>query len=150
MIAKRIDMREASKSRATRLAEYVMSEMDKAGRVADVFTVNCISDDALLAAKEIEICQARNTRAKDDKTYHLLLSSPIELTTLWDKQRELMRAASEAGKVTLPPFLCRSWNGTGAAEEVAARQGAGSQFPNSIENAREGKNAVTTASYRNP
>ncbi len=67
-----------------------------------------------------------------------------------DKQRELMRAASEAGKVTLPPFLCRSWNGTGAAEEVAARQGAGSQFPNSIENAREGKNAVTTASYRNP
>ncbi len=31
MIAKRIDMRESSKSRATRLAEYVMSEMDRAG-----------------------------------------------------------------------------------------------------------------------
>ena len=76
MIAKRIDMRHASKSRATRLAKYVTSELERAGRVADVFTVNCISDDALLAAKEIEIRQARNTRTKDDKTYHLLRSFP--------------------------------------------------------------------------
>ena len=76
MIAKRIDMRDASKSRATRLARYVTDELERAGRVAGVFTVNCISDDVLLAAKEIEICQARNTRTKDDKTYHLLLSFP--------------------------------------------------------------------------
>jgi nucleoside recognition membrane protein YjiH len=62
MIAKRIDMRDTTKSRATRLAKYVTDELECAGRVADVFTVNCISDDALLAAKEIEICQARNTR----------------------------------------------------------------------------------------
>jgi hypothetical protein len=76
MIAKRIDMRLASKSRATRLAEYVMSELGKAGRVGDAFTVNCLSDDPLIAAKEMEVCQARSTRAKDDKTYHLLLSFP--------------------------------------------------------------------------
>lgn len=76
MIAKRIDMRDAAKSRATRLAKYVTDELERAGRVADVFTTNCISDDVMLAAKEIEICQAKNTRAKDDKTYHLLLSFP--------------------------------------------------------------------------
>ncbi len=56
MIAKRIDMREASKSRATRLAKYVTSELDKAGRVADAFIANCLSDDPLIAAKEMEIC----------------------------------------------------------------------------------------------
>lgn len=76
MIAKRIDMRDAAKSRATRLAKYVTDELERVGRVADVLTTNCISDDALLAAKEIEICQAKNTRTKDDKTYHLLLSFP--------------------------------------------------------------------------
>ncbi len=76
MIAKRIDMRDASKSRATRLAKYITDELERAGRVADILTTNCISDDPLLAAKEIEICQAKNTRTKDDKTYHLLLSFP--------------------------------------------------------------------------
>mgnify|MGYP003623286094 CR=1 FL=1 len=76
MTAKRIDIRTASKSRATRRARYVTNELERAVQVADVFTANCISDDALLAAKEIEICQAKNTRAKDDKTYHLLLSFP--------------------------------------------------------------------------
>ncbi len=96
MIAKRIDMREASKSRATRLAEYVMCEMDRAGRVAAVFTVNCISDDALLAAKEIEICQARNTRARDDKTYHLLLSFPDGERPDGERLREIAAAAAKA------------------------------------------------------
>lgn len=96
MIAKRIDMRQASKSRATRLAEYVTSELDKAGRIADVFTVNCLSDDPLIAAKEMEICQARNTRSKDDKTYHLLLSFPDGERPDGDRLREISAAAAKA------------------------------------------------------
>jgi hypothetical protein len=96
MITKRIDMREASKSRATRLAEYVMSELDRAGRVADVFTVNCLSDDPLIAAKEMEVCQARNTRAKDDKTYHLLLSFPDGERPDAERLREIADAAAKA------------------------------------------------------
>ncbi len=96
MIAKRIDMREASKSRATRLAKYVTSELDKAGRVADVFIANCLSDDPLIAAKEMEICQARNMRAKDDKTYHLLLSFPDGERPDADRLREIAAAAAKA------------------------------------------------------
>lgn len=96
MIAKRIDMREASKSRASRLAEYVTNELGKAGRVVDVFTVNCLSDDPLIAAKEMEICQARNTRSKDDKTYHLLLSFPDGERPDGERLREIAAAAAEA------------------------------------------------------
>ena len=96
MIAKRIDMRDAAKSRATRLAKYVTDELERAGRVADVFTVNCISDDALLAAKEIEICQARNTRTKDDKTYHLLLSFPDGERPDKEQMRTMADAAAKA------------------------------------------------------
>lgn len=96
MIAKRIDMRVASKSRATRLAEYVMSELGKAGRVGDAFTVNCLADDPLIAAKEIEVCQARNTRAKDDKTYHLLLSFPDGERPDHDRLREIAAAAAKS------------------------------------------------------
>ena len=96
MIAKRLDMREASKSRATRLAEYVMSEMDRAGRVADAFTVNCLSNDPLLAAKEMEICQAKNTRTQGDKTYHLLLSFPDGERPDGERLREIAAAAAKA------------------------------------------------------
>ncbi len=96
MIAKRIDMRDAAKSRATRLAKYVTDELERAGRVAGVFTVNCISDDALLAAKEIEICQARNTRTREDKTYHLLLSFPDGERPDGDRLREIAAAAAKA------------------------------------------------------
>jgi hypothetical protein len=96
MIAKRIDMREASKSRATRLAKYVTDEFERAGRVAEVFIANCISDDVLLAAKEIEICQAKNTRTKDDKTYHLLLSFPDGERPGADHLREIATAAAKA------------------------------------------------------
>jgi hypothetical protein len=96
MIAKRIDMREASKSRATRLAKYVTSELDKAGRVADVFIANCQSDNPLIAAKEMEICQARNTRTNDDKTYHLLLSFPDGERPDGDRLREIAAAAAQS------------------------------------------------------
>ena len=96
MIAKRIDMREASKSRATRLAKYVTNELDKAGRVSDVFITNCLSDDPLIAAKEMEICQARNTRTKDDKTYHLLLSFPDGERPDADRLREIAASAAKA------------------------------------------------------
>jgi hypothetical protein len=96
MLAKRIDMRDASKSRATRLAEYVMSELGRAGRVGDVFTVNCLSNDPLIAAKEMEVCQARNTRAKEDKTYHLLLSFPDGERPDREQLREIAEAAAKA------------------------------------------------------
>jgi hypothetical protein len=96
MIAKRIDMRVASKSRATRLAEYVMNELGKAGRVGDVFTVNCLSDDPLIAAKEMEVCQAKNTRAKDDKTYHLLLSFPDGERPDRDRLRKIAATAAKS------------------------------------------------------
>ena len=96
MIAKRINMRDASKSRATRLMKYVTDELERPGRVADMFTVNCISDDALLAAKEIEICQARNTRTKDDKTYHLLLSFPDGERPDEEQMRAMADAAAKA------------------------------------------------------
>jgi len=96
MIAKRIDMRTASKSRATRLTEYVMNEVGRAGRVGDVFIANCHSDDPQIAAKEIEVCQAKNTRAKADKTYHLLLSFPDGERPDAEQMRSMADAAAKA------------------------------------------------------
>ncbi len=92
MIAKRI-IRTAGKSNFTRLGKYILDNdltdaldftertvdyiLDKKGdqnRVGAVRITNCHSEAPALAIKEIMATQAMNTRAKGDRTYHLVVS----------------------------------------------------------------------------
>lgn len=73
MIAKRISIKNPDKSNFKRLAEYI-SRGDRAERVGQVIITNCEADTAPWAALEVESTQAGNTRAKSDKTYHLMIS----------------------------------------------------------------------------
>lgn len=58
-----------------RLAEYLQDSQNKQERVGAVKTTNCHQENILDAARyEIEPTQRLNTRAKGDKTYHLVIS----------------------------------------------------------------------------
>jgi Relaxase/Mobilisation nuclease domain. len=74
MIAKHFKMDSVHKSGVSRLIEYVTSTQGKAHRVSDIFYANCDHDSPELVAQEMMITQAKNRRAKSDKTYHLLVS----------------------------------------------------------------------------
>lgn len=59
-----------------RLVGYI-ADADPAGeRVVGTRISNCLCDDLRLSIDEIEHTQARNTRAKGDKSYHLVFSFP--------------------------------------------------------------------------
>lgn len=59
-----------------RLVGYI-ADADRAGeRVVGTRISNCLCDDLRLSIDEIEHTQARNTRAKGDKSYHLVFSFP--------------------------------------------------------------------------
>lgn len=92
MIAKRI-IRTAGKSNFTRLGKYILDNglsdaldftertvdyiLDQKGgqnRVGAVRITNCQGEAPALAIKEIMATQAMNTRAKGDRTYHLVVS----------------------------------------------------------------------------
>src|SRR5208337_3709286 len=92
MIAKRI-VRERGASNFRRLGRYILdgaAEEEQAvmarmadyilgaekSRAANVRFSNCISTDAELALKEILATQAMNKRARGDRIYHLVISSP--------------------------------------------------------------------------
>lgn len=60
----------------TRLGAYILDEGNDGEKVAWARVSNCVSDDPGWAVKEIAATQARNTRSKSDKSYHLMLSFP--------------------------------------------------------------------------
>ncbi|MDR1611285.1 MAG: relaxase/mobilization nuclease domain-containing protein [Planctomycetota bacterium] len=74
MIAKHIAMNSVDKSSAVRLVEYITSTQDKTHRVGEVFISNCLAESPEMAALEMRAVQDGNTRARGDKTYHLLVS----------------------------------------------------------------------------
>ena len=59
-----------------RTAEYVLDTAHEGAKVGTVRITNCQSEDPAMAVAEITATQARNTRSKTDKTYHLVVSFP--------------------------------------------------------------------------
>ena len=62
----------------SRLGAYVLDEAHQGEKVAWARVTNCQSDDPGWAVKEILATQARNTRSRADKSYHLVVSFPEE------------------------------------------------------------------------
>ena len=59
-----------------RLASYIVDRQHSGERVVGTQMTNCGTDDFQLAVAAIEATQALNTRAKGDKSYHLVVSFP--------------------------------------------------------------------------
>lgn len=59
-----------------RLATYMAGEKGDSERVVGLRVTNCESDDFRVSIDEIEAVQARNTRSKADRSYHLVISFP--------------------------------------------------------------------------
>lgn len=74
MIAKHVPMRVVKKSDFRELVEYLNDPQEKQERVGRVTVTNCLQDNALDAALEVQATQTLNTRTEADKTYHLLIS----------------------------------------------------------------------------
>ena len=75
MIAKHIAKRRDGKSSITRLVKYCQNDQGKASRVGETWCANCGgTNDPLVAARLMEMTQLLNSRAKGDKTYHLMIS----------------------------------------------------------------------------
>jgi hypothetical protein len=60
----------------SRLGAYVLDEAHQGEKVAWARVTNCQSEDPGWAVKEILATQARNTRSRSDKSYHLVVSFP--------------------------------------------------------------------------
>jgi hypothetical protein len=58
----------------TRTAEYILDAKGHGEKVAWSRISNCTAEIPVLAIEEIQVTQANNTRAKSDKTYHLVVS----------------------------------------------------------------------------
>jgi len=74
MIAKHVHMHSVEKSSFSRLVDYITDNQSKEHRLGEVSIINCISDELDIAVEEVRATQALNTRAKSDKTFHLLVS----------------------------------------------------------------------------
>ncbi|WP_220783605.1 relaxase/mobilization nuclease domain-containing protein, partial [Shewanella sairae] len=74
MIAKHVKPRGSTKSSFHRLVDYITDEQDKEHRVGLVQSVNCHAATIDAAVTEVLATQQQNTRAKGDKTYHLLIA----------------------------------------------------------------------------
>ena len=59
-----------------RTADYVLDTAHEGKKVGTVRVTNCVSEDPAMVVAEIKATQARNTRSKTDKTYHLVISFP--------------------------------------------------------------------------
>jgi hypothetical protein len=59
-----------------RTADYILGAKGAGERVEVARVTNCANDEPGLALAEIASTQARNTRSKTDKTYHLIVSFP--------------------------------------------------------------------------
>lgn len=60
----------------TRLGAYILDTSHSGEKVAWARATNCGSDDPGWAVKGILLTQARNTRSRSDKSYHLVVSFP--------------------------------------------------------------------------
>ena len=76
MIAKIIPIKSVRKSNFSALIQYLTDPQDKSERVSQIKVSNCYSDDQIAALIEIQNTQEMNTRARSDKTCHLVLSFP--------------------------------------------------------------------------
>lgn len=74
MIAKHITMKSVRKSDFQKLVHYITNPQQKSERVGEVWVTNCYSDQADDAVLEVCLTQAQNSRARSDRTYHLILS----------------------------------------------------------------------------
>ncbi len=74
MIAKRSPTPKGKGSSFSRLASYITDEKSNGEKVGFTKVTNCSFDEIDLAVREIEHTQDMNTRAKSDKTYHLIVS----------------------------------------------------------------------------
>jgi len=76
MIAKIIPIKTVRKSNYSALIQYLTDPQDKSERISQIKVSNCYSDDQTAALIEIQNTQEMNTRARSDKTCHLVLSFP--------------------------------------------------------------------------
>lgn len=74
MIAKHVPMRSLGKSDFAGLVRYVTDAQSKDHRLGQVQVTNCDADSVRDAITEVLATQHTNTRAKGDKTYHLIIS----------------------------------------------------------------------------
>lgn len=75
MIVKRSSRRSGKSSSFSRLVRYITREDAPAKEAPpNPWTVNCGVEDVGLATRVVEATQALNTRARADKTYHLIVS----------------------------------------------------------------------------
>ncbi|MCC8995639.1 MAG: relaxase/mobilization nuclease domain-containing protein [Nitrosomonas sp.] len=74
MIAKHIAIKRAEKSSFSRLVNYLVRKEKEEDRPSRVIATNCVTSTLDFAVFEIECTQERNTRARSDKTYHLVIS----------------------------------------------------------------------------
>ena len=74
MIAKHVPMRSLGKSDCAGLVRYVTDAQSKDHRLGQVQVTNCAADTVRDAITEVLATQQANTRAKGDKTYHLIVS----------------------------------------------------------------------------
>ncbi|EKF73381.1 conjugal transfer relaxase TraI [Alcanivorax hongdengensis A-11-3] len=76
MIAKHVPMRSLKKSDFAGLVKYITDEQSKTERLGLVNATNCEADTMQAVIGEVLATQQANTRAKGDKTYHLIVSFP--------------------------------------------------------------------------
>lgn len=76
MIAKIIPIKSVRKSNYSALIQYLTDPQDKSERISQIKVSNCYSGDLTAGLLEIQNTQEMNTRAKSDKTCHLVLSFP--------------------------------------------------------------------------
>lgn len=74
MIAKHVTMRSLGKSDFAALVNYVTDAQSKEHRLGQVHITNCEAGSVRDAITEVLATQHTNTRAKSDKTYHLIVS----------------------------------------------------------------------------
>src|SRR5690625_7568708 len=74
MIAKHVAMRSLGKSDFADLAKYITDAQSKDHRLGHVQVTNCEAHSVRDAITEVLATQHMNTRAKGDKTHHLIVS----------------------------------------------------------------------------
>jgi len=83
MIIKHVPMRSLRKSNVVSLVDYLTNTQGRQERVGEITVSNCHSDRPDAASLEMLNTQSLNTRARSDKTYHLIISfRPGELPSI--------------------------------------------------------------------
>lgn len=79
MIARQMPLRSGMRTSFERLAKYITNDQGKAHRVGAVRVSNCETDNLKLDSviHEIVATQGQNTRARGDKTFHLMIGFPV-------------------------------------------------------------------------